>query len=339
MKNPIACLVLLVSLLYSCATTRPQGPFNSPQVQKAPDYSDPFFWAALPDKEDPADRVPEGLASAKKEQKADVFFLYPTIYTGQKGDTEWNAPVDDEDFNQRVDESTILFQASAFNAAGRIFAPRYRQAHLSAYYTDNTAAAKKAFELAYQDLKNAFQYYLENHNGGRPIIIAAHSQGTTHGRRLISEFFDGKPLQKQLVAAYLVGIAVPRDEFEYIEVCQSPEATGCFVSWRTYKAGYIPDSYTSEKIAVVNPLTWTTDAEVAEISLNEGGLLRNFDKVRPGLTNAQINAEQGILWARKPKFFGNFLLMMKNYHVADINFYYTNVRENAERRVEAFLSK
>lgn len=339
MKMPTLFFVLLASLLYSCATTRPLGGFDSEQVQAAPDYNDPAYWAALPTKKDPADQVPQGLASVQKEPKADVFFLYPTIYTGRKGDTEWNAPVDDTVFNQRVDESTILFQASAFNAAGRVFAPRYRQAHLSAYYTDNTAAAKKAFELAYQDLKTAFQYYLYHYNQGRPIIIAAHSQGTTHGRRLVKEFFDGKPLQDQLVAAYLIGIAVPKDEFEQIEVCQRPEATGCFVSWRTYKKGYIPENYTPNEIAVVNPLTWTTDTEVADISLNKGGLLRDFNKVRPELTNAQVKAELGILWARKPRFFGNFLLLMKNYHIADINFYYTNVRENASLRVESFLGK
>jgi hypothetical protein len=68
-------------------------------------------------------------------------------------------------------------------------------------------------------------------------------------------------------------------------------------------------------------------------------LLRDFDKIRPELTNAQINAEAGILWARKPRFFGNFLLIRKNYHVADINFYYTNIRENAVERVERFFGE
>lgn len=333
----IILLLTLSTLLYTCSTTRPTGRFHSNYSSPAPDYSAPYFWAALPTKDDPSDRVPQGLASAKKDQQADVFFLYPTIYSGQEGDTQWNAPVDDEAFNQRVDESTILFQASAFNAAGKVYAPRYRQAHLSAYYTEDSLAAKKAFELAYQDLKKAFRYYLEHYNEGRPIIIAAHSQGTTHGRRLIKELFDGKPLQKQLVAAYLIGIPVLKNEFEHIGVCQSPEETGCFVSWRTYKKGYIPDNRTSETIAVVNPLTWTTDSEVADISLNKGGLLRNFDKIYPELTNAQIVAGQGILWAQKPKFFGNFLLLRRNYHIADINFYYSNVRENAVLRVERFV--
>lgn len=339
MKNVLFYALTLTGLLYSCATTQPLGPFDAEQVSSAPDYSDPYYWAALPSKEDPADSIPEGIASAKNKPQVDVFFLYPTIYTGKKGDTEWNAPVNDDDFNERVDESTILFQASVFNAAGSVYAPRYRQAHLSAYFTEDTVAAQKAFELAYQDLKTAFEYYLEHYNQGRPIIVASHSQGTTHGKRLLKEFFDGKPLQKQLVAAYLIGIPVLKKEYEHIGVCQSPEETGCFVSWRTFKKGYVPSRWVSDDIAVVNPLTWTTDPELVDLSQNPGSILWNFNKVRPEVTNAQINPENGILWARKPKFFGNFLLFTKNYHIADLNFYYISVRENVVLRVERYLEK
>lgn len=337
MKYTLFLFVTMTSLLFSCGTTKPKGPFNPSRVSSAPDYNDSFFWAALPAKVDPADQVPEDLAVEEKDLDADVFFLYPTIYFGEKEDTEWNAPVNDDSFNKRVDESTILYQASVFNAAGKVYAPRYRQAHIGAYYSEDSSLTKKVFDLAYQDLKNAFEYYLENYNKGRPIIIASHSQGTTHGRRLVKEFFDGTPLQKQLVAAYLIGIPVLKEEFEHIPVCQDADQTGCFVSWRTYKKGYSPKKWVSEDIAVVNPLNWTTGTAPADRSLNKGGLLLNFDKVRPALTNAQINAKKGILWAKKPKFFGNFLLLRRNYHIADLNFYYVNVRENAVLRVEEYL--
>ena len=65
-----------------------------------------------------------------------------------------------------------------------------------------------------EDVKNAFEYYLKNENKGRPIIIASHSQGTTHAIRLLKEFFDGKDLSKQLVCAYLVGMGVKKDSYE-----------------------------------------------------------------------------------------------------------------------------
>jgi len=330
-----------VLLLSSCSKTylAPLGKFEIINTPTVPDYSNEKYWSALPTKSDMADITPPGLTDNQASASADVFFMYPTIYIGEKGDDGWNAPVDDLAFNKRVDESTIKFQASIFNGAGKVYAPRYRQAHLNAYWEKDKVMAKKVFDLAYEDLKRAFEYYLENYNQGRPIIIASHSQGTTHGIRLLKDFFDGKPLQEQLVAAYLVGIPVAKNQYKNIPVCESSQQTGCFCSWRTFRNGHIPDRDTSEKIAVTNPLTWTTDDRLAPKSLNTGGVLRNINKIKKGLTTAQIIPDKGILWAHRPRFFGSIFFTTQNYHIADFNFYYQNVRENAIDRTEAFLSK
>ncbi|OAV43007.1 hypothetical protein A3850_000155 [Lewinella sp. 4G2] len=138
--------------------------------------------------------------------RADVFFLHPTHYRNTtESSTDWNANVYDLEINEAVDDGSIKNQASIFNAAGKIYAPRYRQANLKVYYSEGRKMAKRALDIAYDDILRAFDYYLKNHNNGRPIIIAGHSQGTTHAKRLLRDRFDGKPLQQQLVAAYLPG--------------------------------------------------------------------------------------------------------------------------------------
>ena len=135
-----------------------------------------------------------------------------------------------------------------------------------------------------------------------------------------------------------MGIPVARDEFQNIPVCQSAAETGCFVSWRTFESGYNPNRYTAPTIAVVNPISWTTDSEKVPKEHNQGTVLRKFKKVYKELVSAKVVPEKGILWADKPKFFGSFLLKTKNYHIADFNFYYMNVRENAQERAAAFLA-
>jgi hypothetical protein len=50
---------------------------------------------------------------------------------------------------------------------------RYRQAHLHNFFTKDKEKADKAFDLAYKDLKTAFEFYLQHWNNGRPIIIAS----------------------------------------------------------------------------------------------------------------------------------------------------------------------
>ncbi len=340
MKKSFFWFFLTTASLMSCSV-KPKGPFNPPDKPGPPDYSKPEHWAALPDKTDPADRTPNGTFKDRQATaKVDVFFLHPTTYIGERGQKSWNASLEDEKLNQTTDQRAILNQASIFNGAGRVYAPRYRQAHLHVFYAKKEkekAAVNKAYELAYQDIKAAFEYYLKHFNKGRPIIIASHSQGTVHALRLLQEFFDGTDLQKQLVAAYLIGWPVSNEDFKSIKVCESADETGCYCSWRTFKKGYYPKHFyhKNNHTAVTNPLTWTTDETFAPKELNEGTVLRKFNVVYPHLVDAQIH--DGLLWVDKPKFPGSFLFLTRSYHIADLNFFYVNTRKNAQRRAEAFL--
>lgn len=300
-----------------------------------PDYAKPEYWAAHPDHNDPADRVPEGLENQQAEAPIDVFFLHPT--TLSKKPRQWNADLLDAKTNQKTDETTILYQASIFNATGRVYAPRYRQAHLRVFFIDDKKSAEAALDLAYEDVKAAFEYYLEHENQNRPIIIAGHSQGALHGKRLLAEFFDGQPLQRRLVAAYLVGWPVKKDEYKNIPPCEDAYQTGCVCSWRTFKHGFTPKEkgfVLGDSILVTNPLTWTATSEPAPKTLNDGAVVRDFEDIYPRIADAEIH--NGILWTHKPKFPGSFLIWRRNYHIADLNFFYVDVRENAKRREGAF---
>ena len=298
-----------------------------------PDYRDLHYWAAHPEKWDPSDSVPKPLRNKEAtDQTIDVFFVHPTTLTNQE-DTNRNALIDDAAINSKTDYSAILYQASVFNADCRVFAPRYRQAHYNNYFTPDTARARQAFDLAYKDVKEAFETYLKYYNNGRPIIIASHSQGTTHAARLLKEFFEGKTLGNKLVGAYLIGMPVPETYFTTLKPCNDSLATGCFVSWRTYEKGFEGSEFVLKetfKAVVTNPLTWTMDTLFAPASLNTGGVLKKFNKLYPGVTDATVH--KNILWSRKPRFFGNFLLRQKNYHVGDINLFYNNIRQNVNTR-------
>ncbi len=310
------------------------------QSNPAPNYHDLANWAAHPWKWDPSDSVPAPLrAQHFKDSVVDVFFVHPTTFTASS-DTASNARLDDAGLNERTDELSMLNQASAFNEQTRVFAPRYRQAHYRNYLLKDTTITGPAFDTAYADVKNAFLFFLENYSGGRPFIIASHSQGTMHAARLIKELIEGTNLQNRLVCAYLIGMPVPVDYFTSIPACKDSVATGCIVSWRTMKRGYEGPEYIlqeTQKMIVTNPLTWTLDSTYAPAKLNTGGILRRFNKVVPHVTDAQVHGN--ILWSEKPRFFGNIFLTAKNYHIADINFFYTNIRQNVDTRIRMFWKR
>lgn len=302
-----------------------------------PDYGKIEYWAAHPDKKDPSDTVPLPLRNEKKEKLADVFFLHPTTLMGLRENGNDNARIDDALLNYKTDYSPIIYQASAFNENARVFAPRYRQAHIGMYSEKDSATKYAAFNLAYEDVKKSFEYYLKNENKGRPIIIASHSQGTTHATRLLKEFFDGKKLSNQLVCAYLIGMPVKKGIYEKIPICTDSTKTGCFVSWRTFREDYSDDwaNRMDTNIVVVNPVTWKTTSEIANKNLQKGAVLYNLDKVYKNTQTSQV--EGSALWISHPKFPGSFLYRNKNYHAGDINLFYVDIRKDATRRIAYFF--
>ncbi|MEO6132562.1 MAG: DUF3089 domain-containing protein [Saprospiraceae bacterium] len=328
---------LLLCVSASCGSLSKS---QSSQVSSEPDYSLKQNWAALPGEKDNADIVPidswhdEQLTSA-----ADVFFIHPTTYTGKPHHHQLNADVSDITLNLATDKSTIRYQASIFNGAGKIYAPRYRQAHLETFYMHDSPEAKAAIDLAYEDVKSSFEYYLEHYNQGRPFIIASHSQGSFHAMRLIDEFIDGTPLQDKMIVAYMPGWPIRNDQFTSLKPCLYPDDTGCFCTWRTFKEGYIPQvlHYPDQNIAVTNPVTWSCDQPECSKDVQIGGVLRNFHKLMPNLVFAQVHED--LLWVNKPVFPGSFLFTRKNYHIADYNLFYGDVRKNAQDRVRVYLSR
>lgn len=333
----LAALVFITSCSKKNYALLPEYQFKSEDIK--PDYGNLNYWAAHPWKKDLSDSVPKPLRkNYKKDSTADVFFIHPTTLTA-KEDERWNAPIDDAIINAKTDYGTILYQASVFNEQCRVFAPRYRQAHIKAFFAGEKEVAPY-FEMAYEDVKAAFEYYLKYYNTGRPIIIASHSQGTKHAASLLKEYFEGKPLQNKLVCAYIIGLPVPDNYFTAIPACKDANSTGCIISWRTFKSGYIEPNFVAKenfKAIVVNPLSWTTDSVHISSSNNNGGVLFKFNKIIPHVVDAQIH--NNVLWTSKPNMFGKIFFRKKNFHVGDINLFYMNIRENVKHRIEIYWKR
>lgn len=302
----------------------------------APDYAAQSAWAALPTMEDAADRVVANsdFSNGQADAKVDVFYIHPTTYFRSfsgNGDTK------DEGLNEYTDEQVIVNQATVYNESAKVYAPRYRQAALHNFFKRDDSKAQKAFNVAYSDVKKAFEYYLEHYNNGRPIIIAGHSQGSMHGMRLLQDFFDGKTLQKQLVAAYLIGHNIPKTAFQFLNVCDEPNSTGCVVSYNSFGWESDPRYIDYSNAICVNPVTWKNDTQIASKGEHKGGVPKTFDKVDAGLLECKCN--NGVLWISKPKERGYVMIGGKNYTLVDYHLFYKDIRVNVAERVGAYLMR
>ncbi len=321
----------------------------------APDYSLQAAWAAYPGRPSHADDSPEGVSSGPVSG-VDVFFIHPTTYlTPVVGNAAFDAG---GEIGARIDNGVLRFQASVFNGCCRIFAPRYRQASLRAI-TSNSPEGYGAADLAYSDVSNAFSRFLSvTHD--RPFILAAHSQGSIHALRLLQQRIIGTPLQRRLVAAYLVGLALPSEIADMgLPICRNADATGCVISWNTVRDGHDDrrrredaiiwwrGSYqpiAGRKLVCVNPLSWTPDGE-APASANLGavyaaGRHAPIPAPIPDLTGARCAGDLlgvDIPFAQRHRF-ADLLTIAGVYHDFDYALFYMNVRSNAAARVNSWES-
>ena len=308
---------------------------KSPEIEK-PNYSDKDSWAVLPG------NIPDEISIFninENKKEADVFYIYPTLIDS-KNQREWNSDIWNEDIRNDVINRPVKYQASAWLDAGNLYVPYYRQAHIRVFNDKFRVDGDKALNLAYNDIKEAFTYYLENFNNDKPFIIASHSQGTIHAKRLIAEFIDGKELQKKLIAAYLVGIKVFEDEFKNIKPMNSANETGGFVTWNTFKFNKYPrkDNYENwfKGGVTTNPITWD-DSKETKKDLHKGLLYRDLKIFSQ---NIDIKLIDGIVWSTVPNVPGKILLKtVRSYHFADINLFWVDIKENAKLRVDQWFKK
>lgn len=191
----------------------------------------------------------------------DCFYVYPTI----SQDVSPNA-----DTTLGPEEREIVRQQLArFGAACRLYAPGYRQVTLTALYAlrrgEDVATDR---ELAYADVKAAWQHYLATDNAGRGVVLIGHDQGAGILTRLIASEIDGQPIRSQLISAILVGGAVETPigqavggTFRTLPLCATSTSTGCIIAYSAFRAEVPPSgeslfgvaTTTGDHAACVNP--------------------------------------------------------------------------------------
>jgi hypothetical protein len=329
----------------------PKGHFEPVKAGGGPDYTQDASWIARPSMpDDPARWRPDG-AATEQPGKAAIFFIHPTTYLSTD---RWNAPLQVGGDTASRTNLFVQSQASAFNSAGEIWAPRYRQAAYGAFLLDSRDA-QAALDFAYRDVAAAFDQFLKE-AGERPIILAGHSQGALHLERLLREKVAGKPIAKRIVAAYVVGwpISTSADLSALgMPACTAPDQAGCILSWMTFAdppnpdfifhewektPGFNGDKRRKEDTLCVNPITGTQGA-AAPAQDNPGTLIPTADMRSASLEAGAVGAhcDKGLLILDGlPPQLGSFVLPGNNYHVYDYALFWGAVRRDAERRLAAW---
>ena len=220
------------------------------------DYGDRHNWLCFPGKSLDACDVDltttlvsaNGHTRIEKFKRAmdpalDCFYVYPTVSKDRGANAE---PVIETE-----EREAVRTQFARFGARCRLFAPVYRQHTLTALLAELAGhplpGAEQARRIAYEDVKDAWAYYLSHENHGRGVVVIGHSQGSGILIALLRHEVDGKPTQAVLVSALLMGVdlAVPKDDdvggyFKSIPLCRQPQQTGCAIAYSSFRSNSPP---------------------------------------------------------------------------------------------------
>ena len=242
----------LNALFLAAAVTAPAGAnAQAPVTQSVVpnDYADGAAWLCRPGRQDAcAVDLTSTVVSAdgslsrqtwSRDSNApiDCFYVYPTVST----DSGVNSDMTPDEAELRVVEQ----QFARFGSVCRPYAPSYRQVTLAGLTGRIARGDDWGLErgLAYDDVRDAFRYYIENNNAGRGFVLIGHSQGSYVLTALIAQEIDGRPVQDRLVSAILLGAApnVARGQdvggsFRTVPVCRSAGQTGCLIAYSAFRS-------------------------------------------------------------------------------------------------------
>jgi hypothetical protein len=227
-----------------------------PPAETHNDYTNPANWLCRPNRQDACtvnlDATvirADGSTTIERfhpdpDAPIDCFYVYPTVSL----DPGVNATMAIEPSEQVV----VQQQFARLGAKCRLFAPMYRQHTLTALaagVSGHPMAEGDSRKIAYDDVLDAWNEYLAHDNHGRGVVLVGHSQGSGILAELIAQEIDGKPIQKQLVSAILMGIGlqVPpgKDvggEFKHIPLCRSATQPGCVIAYSSFRAASPPSA-------------------------------------------------------------------------------------------------
>ena len=250
MKNKSFFALLMALMMVATVSCKHQ-----PQpIDTTIDYADATYWYSFGD----------------ESHAADVFYVYPTVSTISYADngSSWFADItlpkvrEKANGNQRFNK--MLYGEYNF------YAPYYRQMIFEAYQQPAPILDSLA-QIAAKDVYDAFQYYMEHFNHGRPFFLIGHSQGS----QVLIELLKHSMTEEQrqfMVAAYCIGYHVTAEELAAYPDALKPATDSIMQGLIIFNS--VTDTtaigiVSRDDVVGINPTTWTmaTDTIPAEFQL------------------------------------------------------------------------
>lgn len=305
----IISYILLCVLVISCNSSSDST--QSYLIPKEPNYNDSTLWF-----------------SNVKGDSIDVFYITPTCifdWKDKKTDrTFHHYDVYGEVMKENFDYSLNLAN-DIFGEECNFYAPYYRQTSLETW-TMSEVIISERFTIAMQDVKNAFDYYMENKNNGKSFILAGYSQGAKAVIELV-KLLDTETIKK-MKAAYAIGYKVTDKDLmnKNIELAMGETDKGVVISYNSVKtANDAWYAVSQDTKACINPVNWMTDDTKAQLN---DKITVKVDTVNKLLLVDGYDGGGIEIPALKD------VITKGNYHLSELTLFKDCLKENVKKRIK-----
>lgn len=265
--------------------------------------------------------------------KIDLFYLVSTdVMTSHDslGNVVFRAVLNDEE-RAAIGGEFAYVEKHYSKGDYNFFAPYYHQFNFEAIVLPKDEFAQVYTEVA-AEVCEAFDYYMNHLNQGRPFALVGFSQGSMMILDLLKHMSDEQ--YGQMVGAYMMGYRLSAEDLEHphIIAAHDEETRGVTVSYNSVMSLDATWPLVSEGAAdAINPVNWKTDSTPAQFEFLGDTLTVAMDEASHQLLVSVPDPTFYHEWNSNPAF------TMAHVHEDclhhwDLLYYSDKIRENIKIR-------
>lgn len=265
----------------------------------------------------------------------DLFYLVSTEVisaTTPSGQTSYQSLLIDSD--REAITAELAFAENSFGQHDmRYVAPYYHQ-----FTFEAISLPKAQYDSVYQRVSDevceAFDYYMQHQNQGRPFAIVGFSQGAMLTLDLLRHMTDKQ--YQQLVGAYAIGYRLAADDIQHphISPATDEEGRGVTVSFNSVlKPEALWPLVAGDAVTCINPVNWHTDATPATFTYQEQLHTVHVDAATHQLVVEVADPSEYRAWNANPVF-EQMGVDPDCLHHYDLLFYCDYIHDNILRRAK-----
>lgn len=272
--------------------------------------------------------------------KIDVLYYISTEVLSAKdstGSVSWQSLLTPEDL-KAMNGEVAWIERNMFNDHFNVSAPFYHQYTFDAIWQLKPKQFAKLYKKVAEEACEAFDYYMEHVNKGRPFILAGFSQGGAITLDILRHMTDEQ--YSRMIACYTLGYRLSKKDLKHrhIKAATGETDRGVVISFNSVQTtDAIWSHIAKDAAACINPINWRTDETPATFTFKETTNEVHVDKQSNVLIIKTDNPAFYHSYYDKAPFFLDAGVSRDNMHHWDLQFYSKQIHDNALKRAK-FIS-